>query len=86
MKKIILAGNMPYVAVAILCIAAFYSGQATVKQTGKFAIAEKGALVLQAVLDRPSDSPETISREVAQPIIGVLKQYADRGYAVLDTV
>lgn len=85
MKKYILAGNLPYLVMVILCTAAFVLGQATVEPTGKFAIAEKGSIVLQAVLDRPSEPPETISREVAQPIIEILKRYADQGYTVIDT-
>lgn len=85
MKKYLLAGNLPYLAVAILCGVAFYAGHATVEQNGKFAIAEKSAVILQAVLDRPAESPETFAREVAQPIIEVLKRYADQGYTVLDS-
>lgn len=85
MKKYILAGNLPYLAAAILCAASFFMGQTTVEQPGKFAIAEKGAVVLQAVLDRPSVPPETYAREIVQPIIKVLKHYADQGFVVVDS-
>lgn len=85
MKKYLLAGNLPYLAVVILCGVAFYAGHATVEQSGKFAMAEKSAVVLQAVLDRPEQSADTFTREVAQPIIAVLQRYADLGYTVLDS-
>ena len=86
MKKIILAGNLPYFAVALLCCAAFFVGQSTTQLPhDKFALAEKSAVILQAVLDRPSESAETFEHEIGQPIIKVLQRYADQGYTVLDS-
>lgn len=84
MKKYILAGNLPYLAVVILCSGAFFAGKASVEKIGKFAVAEKGAIVLQAILDRSSESPETFARDVAQPMVEVLTRYADNGYMVID--
>ena len=84
MKKYILAGDLPYLVMIILCTAAFFFGRTTVEPTGKFAIAEKSAIVLQAVLDRPFEPAETITHEVAQPIIAVLKNYSDQGYTIID--
>jgi hypothetical protein len=56
MKKLIFAGNVPYLAVAVLAATAFYVGLETsnmrAKSAPKIAFAEKGAVILNTVLAR----------------------------------
>ena len=84
MKKWFLSGNLPYLTTAILCIAAFFVGQMTVRPESHFAVAEKGAVIVEAVLGRPGRTAQEIEREVKQPILAVVKSYADRGFTVID--
>ncbi|NHR07798.1 hypothetical protein HA052_21645 [Chromobacterium haemolyticum] len=84
MKKYILAGNIPYFGVIILCAISFYLGKTEVP-TGKYAIVEKGAVIFDAVMNRPGMDEATLNKEVSQPILAVLKKYSDEGYVVIDT-
>ncbi len=84
MKKIILAGEVPYVAVVAFAAVAFYAGHLLTPTEPKVAIAERGALIFQAVLDRQGAPREVLDTEVSQPVRGVLKRYADLGYVVID--
>jgi hypothetical protein len=84
MKKYILAGNFPFVAVAVLCGGAFYLGHESAHKPSKFAISEKSAVIFDAVLDRPGITKEQIEKDIKQPVMSVLKKYADDGYVVID--
>jgi hypothetical protein len=79
-----LAGNVPYSAVLILVAGAFFAGRATVHPHDRIAVAEKGAVVMEAVLQRPKATPEEIDRQVREPIVRLLEQFANDGYAVID--
>ena len=82
--KILGAGNVPFVAVAIVCAGAFAAGRATVKPHDRVAIAEQGAIVLEAVLARGNADSAQINREIRTPLTAVLEKYASDGYAVID--
>lgn len=84
MKQIFLAGNVPYFAVMILIGGAFFLGLHLKEEPARIAIAEKGAVILEAVLDRPSLSPEQLDEEVKKPIVNVLNHYAAQGFVVID--
>ncbi len=84
MKKIILAGEVPYVAVIAFAAVSYYVGQQMMPTEPKVAIAERGALIFQAVLERQGASREVLDAEVSQPVRAVLKKYADLGYVVID--
>ena len=86
MKINLLAGNLPYLVLVPLCASAFLVGMAMRKDIPlpKIAVAEKGAVVLEAVLSRPGMSRQQIQLEVQQPIIDLLKKYEQQGYFVID--
>ena len=86
MKKLLLAGNVPFFAVILLCAAAFCVGQNIQigKPNSKVAVVEKGAIFLQAALERQNESAQQINEEVKDPIINVLKKYESDGYVVID--
>lgn len=84
-KTILLAGNFPISALLILVSASFYIGHELGADAPKVAVGERGAVVLDAVLDRPGASKEQLHQEVTAPILEVLKQYADQGYVVIDS-
>ncbi len=73
-------------AVLICAAAAFYLGLSWEKpEPIKFAVAEKAAVVIQAVLDNPNLTNEQNQVQIVDPIRGVLKKYADQGYAVIES-
>ena len=82
--KILAAGNVPFLAVAIVCAGAFAAGRATVKPHDRIAVAEQGAVVLEAVLARGNADTAQIDREIRRPLTAVLEKYASDGYAVID--
>lgn len=84
MKHIFLAGNVPYLAVMILIGGAFFLGLHIKSESPHIAIAEKGAVILEAVLDRPNLSPEQLDEEVKKPIVNILNHYAAKGFVVID--
>lgn len=85
MRNILLAGNVPYIAVLVLIGGAFFLGM-NIKEEPipRIAVAEKGAVILEAVLDHPNRSPERLEEEVKKPIVNVLNRYAEQGFAVID--
>jgi multidrug efflux pump subunit AcrB len=85
LKSLFLAGDVPFSALLILSGACFYIGTQYGHDVPKFAIGERGAVVLDAVLDRPGASKEELQKEVTDPILDVLKHYADQGYVVIDS-
>jgi hypothetical protein len=89
MKKLIFAGNVPYLAVALLALSFFYFGFAVANKNAKpipkIAFAEKGALVLSNVLARQDISESTLDEQIKKPILAVMKRYVDQGYVVIDS-
>lgn len=90
MKKIILAGSVPYLAVAAFAASAFYFGYETSKivskpNTPKIAFAEKGAVITESVLSRQDISDAVLNEQITKPILAVIKRYVDRGYLVIDS-
>lgn len=84
MKKLILSGNVPYLAVLILCVTAFFAGQQLHPAPKRIAVAEKKVVLLEAMMDRGGKSQEVINAEIVEPVRGVLKRYVDQGYLVVD--
>jgi hypothetical protein len=82
--SLLLAGNLPYLAVVVLSGGAFMLGRATIQPHDKVAVVEKGAIVLEAVLAHAIDRPEAIDAEVRAPILALLRKYAQLGYTVID--
>lgn len=83
--RTLLAGNLPYLAAAILCAGAFYVGRGSAPHADKVALVEKGALVTEALLANPHRSQPEIDAQIKAPVLAVLRKYAAGGYAVLDT-
>ncbi len=83
--KFILAGELPYVAAFVFMAAGFYAGVEYKSEAPKVVIAERGAVILEAVLDRHDASPEILEKEISQPVLDVLKKYVDQGYVVIDS-
>lgn len=85
LKSILLAGDLPYVAALVFMAAGFYAGFEYKADAPKVVIAERGAVILEAVLDRQDAEPEVLEKEISQPVVAVLKKYADQGYVVIDS-
>jgi hypothetical protein len=83
-KGLLLAGELPYLAALILCGGAFAAGQHTIKPRDRVAVAEKSAIVLEALLARPNTTEREIDTQLRKPIIAVFKRYAEAGYTVID--
>jgi len=88
----IFAGNIPYLAVLILCTLSVYCGieyqkyvHSHQKVNPKIAIAEKTAIILQAAISRQDLSDESLTRDIKLPILAVIKRYTDKGYLVIDS-
>jgi hypothetical protein len=84
-KKIFLAGELPYFAALVFMATGFYVGQEFRPEGPKVAIAERGAVILEAVLERHGATEEVLQREVSKPVLEVLQRYADLGYVVFDS-
>ncbi len=89
MKKFIVAGNVPYLAAAVLAATAFYLGHETSKLTARYAprvaFAEKGAVILNAALGRQNISSAVLDEQIKKPILAVIQRYVDQGYVVIDS-
>jgi hypothetical protein len=83
--RVLLCGDVPYAAVLILAAGAFLAGEHAAPIRDKVAVAEKGAIVLEALLARPNGTPQEIDAQLRQPILTVFRKYAARGYTVIDS-
>jgi hypothetical protein len=80
-------GLVPMLLVAGLCAGSFYAGGVfnSVTPNGKYLLADKNAVIVNAVLTRDSTDAETLRTDVAQPILNVLRRYTDLGYVVIES-
>jgi hypothetical protein len=80
--------GVPVLGVALLCVAAAIAGGAVgawmKRPPTRIAVAEKGGVVLQALLEHPGLTSSQAQRQIATPILRVLAKYADAGYMVVD--
>lgn len=83
--KIISAGSLPYSALIVLLGLAFYIGKESAPATPKVAVAERGRVILEAVMDRQDMPKEKIIQEVLDPVKAVLLSYVKQGFVVLDS-
>ena len=83
--KIICAGSLPYSALIVLLGLAFYIGKESAPATPKVAVAERGRVILEAVMDRQDMPKEKIIQEVLDPVKAVLLSYMKQGFVVLDS-
>lgn len=85
LQRCLLAGNMPYFAVFLLCASAWALGLLMrAPPAARIAIAERGAVVLEAVLEMPQASTEELRARIEAPTRSVLQKYRDQGYLVID--
>ena len=63
----------------------FVIGQKTTPTETKIVTADKGAVLLEAILKHPNASSKELQARVEQPITTILKHYSDNGYLVLNT-
>lgn len=80
----VLAGNVPYVAVAILCAGSFMGGRVSQPPRDKVALVEKGAVLLEAILEHRDATPQQMADQISRPIRDVLNRYVAQGYTVID--
>lgn len=83
--KIISAGALPYSALIVLLALAFYVGRESAPATPKVVVAERGRVILEAVMDRQDMPKEKITHEVLEPVKAVLAKYMKQGFVVLDS-
>lgn len=93
-KKIqkFLSAGVPLFAVVLLAGACFYAGlrSGTPQANGKYVTADKGSVILDAVLNAGADvrapgSDAEFKAAIVEPVLSVLRKYADAGFVVLDT-
>ncbi|CAE6842036.1 hypothetical protein [Paraburkholderia aspalathi] len=85
MKNYFTAGDLPYSVAIMLCLATYLMGHQAATPARNVAIVEKGAVILEATLDRPNLSEAQIKAQVSGPIKAVLRRYQQSGYVVIDT-
>lgn len=85
MKNYFTAGDLPYSVAIMLCLATYLMGHQAATPAKNVAIVEKGAVILEATLDRPNLSEAQIKAQVSEPIKEVLRRYQKNGYVVIDT-
>ena len=90
MTKFIFSGNVPYLACLILSTFGFYAGYEYAKTVvkpniPKIAMAERGALITEAVLTRQDISSNVLDEQVTKPINAVVNNYMNKGYLVIDS-
>lgn len=85
-KTTTLGTGVQLLAVAGLCGVCFYAGGKlnSVTPNGKYVVADKNAVILSAVLDRNSTDVNALRADIAQPVMQVMRRYADEGYVVID--
>lgn len=73
-------------ATAGLCAVCFYAGGKLngVTPNGKYLVADKNAVILQAVMERDSTDAQVLKAEITQPILGVMRRYTEQGYVIID--
>ncbi|WP_148046457.1 hypothetical protein [Ralstonia pseudosolanacearum] len=85
MSATVPANRLPYSVVILLCVIAYLVGHQTAAPAKNIAVAEKGAVVLEAALSRPGVTEAQMKAQVAEPILSILRRYQERGYMVIDT-
>ena len=85
MKNYFTAGDLPYSVAIMLCLATYLMGHQAATPAKNVAVVEKGAVILEATLDRPNLSAAQIKAQVSEPIKAVLRRYQKNGYDVIDT-
>lgn len=77
---------VPTCAVGFLCGVCFYAGMQVNDSpaAGKYLIADKNAVILNAVLERNSTDQKALEKEIVMPVLQVLRRYSDQGYVVID--
>ena len=84
MKNPINTGGITYPLAVLLCLIAYVLGHQTASPARNIAFAEKGAVLLEAALDRPNRTEQQMKTEIAAPIRAVLRRYQELGYVVID--
>jgi hypothetical protein len=85
MSTTVPTNRLPYSVVCLLCVIAYLVGHQTAAPAKNIAVAEKGAVVLEAALSRPGVTEAQMKAQVAEPILAVLRHYQERGFMVIDT-
>jgi hypothetical protein len=85
MKGIVTAGSVPYSVVVMLGLALYLMGHQSAKQPPRIAVAEKGAVILEAALANPTATGEKMKQMVTVPIRDVMRRYEQAGYVVINT-
>lgn len=89
MKGILTGGKVPYSVVCLLSFAVYaigyQAGHQTAKPAPRVAVAEKGAVVLEAALSHPNATPAQMKALIADPINSVIQRYLAQGFVVVDT-
>lgn len=89
MKGILTGGRIPYSVVCLLSLAVYAigyeAGHQTAKPAPRVAIAEKGAVVLEAALSHPTATPAQMKALIADPINSVIERYLAQGFVIVDT-
>lgn len=89
-KRKLLSRALPQAALILalvsLCAVSFYAGNqfAAAPQNGKYLVADKDAVILAAVFDRDSTDTQALQAEITQPILQLMRRYAEQGYVIID--
>lgn len=89
MKGFLTGGKIPYSVACLLSFAVYtigyQAGHQTAKPAPRVAIAEKGAVVLEAALSHPTATPTQMKAVIADPINSVIQRYLTQGFVIIDT-
>jgi hypothetical protein len=83
-KKPIKPFVISYPLVWFFCVLSYIFGYGMAAPVKNVAIVEKGAVVLEATLDRQGLSEQQLRAQVGEPIKSVLQKYQKKGFVVID--
>lgn len=87
MKFNLFAGKVPAIgALAFLMVGVFVGRQSVHTPPLRVAIAERSALVFERSLALGLRDPAALKAQVSDPILDVIRRYADTGFVVIDAV
>ncbi|MGR9587094.1 hypothetical protein [Pandoraea sputorum] len=84
MKKATKPFVISFPLMAFFCVLFYLFGYGMSAPVKKVAIVEKGAVVLEAALDRQGLSEQQLKAQVGEPIKAVLQKYQKKGFVVID--
>lgn len=84
LRTIFLGGSLSVFTTVLISAATAFAGYTLAPSQPKIATAEKGAVIMEAVLDQTNLTDESLKTAIQKPILKVIQKYRDLGYVVID--